>query len=116
MTDPASPWHEWRWWPGPWESFEGIGADRLVLGKPACHGCAGSNFIDMVHITNMLQSIGRELHGHSQPFGGVLLWDLCRMFGTAGKFCVGDHCQPAIGSGDVGEGLTALYTSMKNVG
>ena len=47
MTDERSPWHAWRWWPGPWAAFEGIGADRLVLGKPGCN-----NFdINVTHLT-----------------------------------------------------------------
>ena len=65
----------------------------------------------------MLESISRSLHAHKQQFGGVLFWDLCRLFGTEGKFCVGEHCQPSFGTdGGVAQGLTKLYKAMQKVG
>eukprot|EP00035_Acanthoeca_spectabilis_P039755 m.64841 g.64841 ORF g.64841 m.64841 type:complete len:457 (+) comp9730_c0_seq2:126-1496(+) len=113
MEDETSPWHSWRWWPGPWAQFEGIGADRLVLGKPGCNGCAGSNYISEANMLSLLRSIGNGLGGNG-TFGGVLFWDLCRLFGTEGKFCVSTHCQPGWGSdSDVLSGLNQLYHAMQ---
>lgn len=112
----GSPWETWRWWPGPWAGFDGIGADRLVLGKPGCNGCAGSNYLGEANMESLLRSVGSGLGGRGGTFGGVLFWDLCRLFGTDGKFCVSSHCQPGWGgTTDVLGGLQQLASVMQSM-
>lgn len=116
MADEASPWHQWQWWPGPWAAFDGIGADRLVLGKPGCAGCAGSNYFDAKDMNELFTSLTAALAPSKQGFGGMLFWDLCRLFGSSGRFCVNSHCQPSWGgTGQVKQGLEGLYAKMKTV-
>lgn len=109
VEDPGNPWHEWRFFPGPWPAFDGIGTQRLVLGKPACQGCAGSNFLDLASMHQVLEQLDGRLDG---PMGGILFWDLCRLFGDVGPQCVGGACQPSWGGPDVLENLTDLQRRM----
>jgi hypothetical protein len=98
-------WHAYVNYPGPWAAFDGIGADRLVLGKPGCQGCAGSNYLDLAAMKRLLAQLDGRLH---KTMGGVLFWDLCRLFGDKGPACVSGTCQPSWGGPDVLENLTAL--------
>jgi len=94
LSNTSNPWHKWQSWPGPWMAFEGFNPERLVLGKPSCHGCAGSGYIDM----DDLMSVFNGLKGHLKgTMGGLLYWDLCRLFGKSGPFCVSGTCQPSWG-------------------
>ena len=116
MADPTSPWHQWQWYPGPFPAFEGIGADRLVLGKPACAGCAGSNYFDLKEMSQLLGSVKTALAPSKTSFGGVLFWDLCRLFASSGSLCVNSHCTPSWGgTAQVKQGLEGLYTQMAKV-
>jgi hypothetical protein len=103
-TQADNPWHAWAYYPGPWAAFGGIGADRLVLGKPGCQGCAGSDYLDLA---GMQQVLGKLDHKLNKTMGGVLFWDLCRLFGNTGPQCVSGQCQPSWGGSDV---LTNLQT------
>jgi hypothetical protein len=108
-NDPKNPWYAYRFFPGPWAAFAGFGADRLVLGKPGCQGCAGSNYIDM---TAMKQIISQLDHRLDKTMGGILFWDLCRLFGNVGPQCVAGTCQPSWGARDVLNNLTTLRAEM----
>src|SRR5262249_49664770 len=92
LHDPSNPFHAYEWYPGPWAAFAGIGADRLVLGKPGCLGCAGSDYLDMPGMTMLISMLDQKL---TKPMGGVLFWDLCRLFGNTGPQCVSGTCQPS---------------------
>ena len=93
MEDPNSPWHAFRWFPGPWPAYAGFGADRLLLGKPACKGCAGSNYLSYEQMNQLIAGFDRAL---DQPMGGVVMWDLCRLFGDRGPLCSGGgSCGPS---------------------
>ncbi|MGD0526937.1 MAG: glycosyl hydrolase family 18 protein [Polyangiaceae bacterium] len=97
-------------WPGPWPAFAGIGADRLVLGKPACQGCAGSNYLAPADMQTLIASLDGKL---AKPAGGILFWDLGRIFGDTGSQCVSGTCQPSWGGGgDVQAALAALQQQM----
>jgi hypothetical protein len=109
VDDPSNPWHEWRFFPGPWPAFDGIGTRRLVLGKPGCRGCAGSNFLDLAEMRDLIGELDGRLDG---PMGGILFWDLCRLFGDVGPQCVAGTCQPSWGGPDVLENLTDLKQRM----
>jgi hypothetical protein len=81
-------------WPGPWPAFSGLGADRLVLGKPGCQGCAGSDYLAPSDMQTLIASLDGKL---AKPPGGFLFWDLGRLFGDTGSQCVSGTCQPSWG-------------------
>jgi len=108
-TDPQNPWFAYRFFPGPWAAFGGFGADRMVLGKPGCQGCAGSNYLDLGAMSQILAALDHHL---DRPIGGILFWDLCRLFGNTGAQCVGGTCQPSWGARDVLDNLTKLRAQM----
>ena len=110
LSDPAHPWHAYRWYPGPWAAFAGTGADRLVLGKPGCQGCAGSNYLDLAATKELLASLDGRL---TRPMGGILFWDLSRIFSRGGALCVSGTCQPSWGSGDPLRNLKDLAAAMR---
>jgi hypothetical protein len=107
--DPQNPWRAFRFFPGPWAAFAGIGADRLVLGKPGCQGCAGSDYVDVPTMTRIISQLDHRL---DKPMGGILFWDLCRLFGNAGPQCVSGTCQPSWGGQSTLNNLTTLRTQM----
>jgi hypothetical protein len=109
-TQAGNPWHQWAYYPGPWAAFDGIGADRLVLGKPGCQGCAGSDYLDLPGMSSVLTQLDHQL---TKPIGGILFWDLCRLFGNTGPQCVGGQCQPSWGGADVLQNLTQLRSNMR---
>jgi hypothetical protein len=109
VDDPENPWFEWRFFPGPWPAFDGIGTRRLILGKPGCQGCAGSNFLDLAGMRELISQLDGKLDG---PMGGILFWDLCRLFGNVGPQCVAGTCQPSWGGLDILENLTDLRRRM----
>jgi hypothetical protein len=111
-TQAANPWHQWAYYPGPWAAFAGVGADRLVLGKPGCQGCAGSDYVDLPGMSAVLAQLDGKLH---KPMGGILFWDLCRLFGNGGPQCVGGQCQPSWGGADVLRNLATLRAQMGNL-
>jgi chitinase len=80
--------------PGSWPAFVGLGADRLVIGKPGCRGCAFSNYLDPASMKQLIAQLDRRLR---KPVGGIMFWDLCRIFGYAGGLCLGQQCQPSWG-------------------
>ncbi|HEY8091750.1 MAG TPA: hypothetical protein VIF09_27990, partial [Polyangiaceae bacterium] len=97
-------------WPGPWPAFSGIGADRLVLGKPGCNGCAGSDYLSLADMQTVIAALDGKL---TKPAGGILFWDLGRLFGDATSNCVSGQCQPSWGgSASVEQNLTALRAQM----
>lgn len=97
-------------WPGPWPAFGGFGASRLVLGKPGCQGCAGSNYLSLSDMQSVLAGLDGKLH---EPAGGFLFWDLGRLFGNTGPQCVSGTCPPSWGDGgDVRGNLAALAAAM----
>lgn len=108
-TDANNPWHAWAYYPGPWAAFAGIGADRLVLGKPGCKGCAGSDYLDLAGMGQVLSQLDHKL---TKTMGGVLFWDLCRLFGDVGPQCVSGSCQPSWGGASVLANLTSLKAQM----
>jgi hypothetical protein len=105
----SNPWHQYEFYPGPWPAFAGIGADRLVLGKPGCQGCAGSDYLDMPNMLNLISGLDKKL---AKPMGGILFWDLCRLFGNTGMQCVSGQCQPSWGGDAVLANLTQLKVQM----
>lgn len=109
VDDPANPWYAYRYYPGPWAAFAGIGSSRLVLGKPGCQGCAGSDYLDLDGMHAVLARLDHRLDG---PMGGILFWDLCRLFGGTGPQCVAGACQPSWGGADVLANLTDLRARM----
>ncbi|MDB4981475.1 MAG: hypothetical protein JWM82_2227, partial [Myxococcales bacterium] len=109
LSSPTNPWHAYQYFPGPWAAFGGIGADRLVLGKPGCQGCAGSNYLDPAAMKDVLSRLDHKL---AKPMGGVLFWDLCRLFGNKGPQCVSGACQPSWGGADPRAGLAELRAQM----
>jgi hypothetical protein len=108
-TDPANPWHAWAYYPGPWAAFAGIGADRLVLGKPGCQGCAGSDYLALSDMQALIAGMDGKL---AKPPGGLLFWDLGRLFGGTGPQCVSGTCQPSWGTGDVRANLASLKAQL----
>jgi hypothetical protein len=110
ISDPGNPWHQWANYPGPWAAFGGIGADRLVLGKPGCQGCAGSNYLSLADTETLIGQLDQKL---AKPMGGVLFWDLCRLFGNTGQQCVSSTCQPSWGGPSVLQNLTTLRAKMQ---
>jgi hypothetical protein len=111
-TQPGNPWHQYAYYPGPWAPFDGIGADRLVLGKPGCKGCAGSDYLDIAAMQKLISQLDNKL---TKPMGGILFWDLCRLFGNAGPQCVSGQCQPSWGGSDVLTNLTQLRKQMASL-
>jgi hypothetical protein len=112
LAQATNPWHQWQYFPGPWAAFGGIGADRLVLGKPGCQGCAGSNYLDPAAMKDLLGRLDGKL---AKPMGGVLFWDLCRLFGNKGTLCVSGTCQPSWGNGDPRGGLSAILADLRAI-
>jgi hypothetical protein len=110
LTDPNNPWHAYQWNPGPWATFAGTGPQRLVLGKPGCQGCAGSNYLDLAAMKNLITSLDGRLMG---PMGGILFWDLSRIFSKGGPLCVSGTCQPSWGGTDPLQSLTDLVAQMR---
>jgi hypothetical protein len=48
--------------------------------------------------------------------GGVLFWDLCRLFGNKGTLCVSGTCQPSWGGGgDPRAGLSAILGDLRAI-
>ena len=100
-------------WPGPWPGFEGVGADRLVLGKPGCQGCAGSDYLSPSDMQSVISALDGKL---AKPMGGILFWDLGRLFGDSTANCVGGQCQPSWGgSASVEENLATLRAEMSQL-
>ena len=89
--------------------FHGIGADRLVLGKPGCQGCAGSDYLDLAGMSSL---IGQFDHKLTKTMGGILFWDLGRLFGNTGPMCVSGSCQPSWGGDSVLANLQSLKMQM----
>jgi hypothetical protein len=110
LADPNNPWHAYQWYPGPWAAFSGTGAQRLVLGKPGCRGCAGSNYLDLPAMKDLLISLDGRL---VQPMGGILFWDLSRIFSKGGPLCVSGVCQPSWGGANPLQNLTDLAAQMR---
>jgi hypothetical protein len=108
-TAAGNQWHQFAYYPGPWAPFDGIGADRLVLGKPGCKGCAGSDYLDIAAMQKLISQLDNKL---TKPMGGILFWDLCRLFGNVGPQCVSGQCQPSWGGSDVLTNLTQLRKQM----
>ena len=108
-TQTSNPWHQWAYYPGPWAAFDGIGADRLVLGKPGCQGCAGSDYLDLAAMKSLIAALDGKL---KKTMGGILFWDLCRLFGNTGPECVSGTCQPSWGGRDIFGNLTELKSRM----
>ncbi len=106
MSDPTNPWHAYQYFPGPWAAFGGIGADRLVLGKPGCQGCAGSDYLGLSDMQSVISALDGKL---AKGAGGLLFWDLGRLFGDATSNCVSGTCQPSWGgSASVEQNLASL--------
>jgi len=110
LADPNSPWHAYQWYPGPWAAFAGTGTERLVLGKPGCQGCAGSNYLDLAAMKELVTSLDGRLTG---PMGGILFWDLSRLFSRGGSLCVAGTCQPSWGGAPALQNLTDLAAQMR---
>jgi hypothetical protein len=110
LADPNNPWHAYQWYPGPWAAFAGTGAQRLVLGKPGCRGCAGSNYLDLAAMKDLLDSLDGRL---VEPMGGILFWDLSRIFSKGGALCVSGTCQPSWGGANPLQNLTDLAAQMR---
>jgi len=87
-------------------------SDRIVLGKPGCHGCAGSDYIDVNSMLTLIDSLDGKLSG---MMGGVLWWDLCRLFGNTGGFCVGGQCQPSWGGDSIQKNLQSIALAMSDL-
>jgi hypothetical protein len=94
-----------------WPAFPGINAQRLVIGKPGCRGCADSNYLDLARMHELIASLDRQLDA---PIGGVLFWDLCRLFGNDGV-CLDGGCQPSWGGKDILQNLTQLKRALRAV-
>lgn len=112
MSEKSSPWWQWRWYPGPFPGFAGVGSRRLLLGKPACKGCAGSNYLAPGEMVRAISTIVEGLE--DDTFGGVFFWDLCRLFAASGPLCVNGRCQPSWNLGDAGEALGRLSSIMQS--
>jgi hypothetical protein len=108
-TQASNPWNQWAYYPGPWAEFDGFGADRLVLGKPGCQGCAGSDYLDLAGMQSL---IGQFDHKLTKTMGGILFWDLGRLFGNTGPMCVSGSCQPSWGGDSVLANLQTLKMQM----
>jgi hypothetical protein len=106
LGDAGNPWHAYQYFPGPWPAYGGIGADRLVLGKPGCQGCAGSDYLALSDMQTLVSGLDGKL---PKGAGGVLFWDLGRLFGASTSNCVGGTCQPSWGgSASVEQNLVQL--------
>jgi hypothetical protein len=112
LADSNNPWHAYQWFPGPWAAYAGTGSQRLVLGKPGCQGCAGSNYLDLTAMTALLTSLDGKLSG---PMGGILFWDLSRIFSKGGPLCVSGTCQPSWGGNNALQNLTDLAAQIRAV-
>jgi len=112
MADPNNPWHQWANFPGPWAAYMGLGSTRLVLGKPGCQGCAGSDYLAYTDTLNLINSLKGKVQGE---MGGILFYDLCRLFGSTGTFCVTGQCQPSWGGSNIVSNLNNLYSAMQSV-
>jgi len=110
LSDPANPWHAYQWYPGPWAAYAGTGTTRLVLGKPGCRGCAGSNYLELAAMKDLLTNLDGRLTG---PMGGILFWDLSRIFSKGGSLCVSGTCQPSWGGTNPLQNLTDLVAQMR---
>ena len=110
LADTNNPWHAYQWYPGPWAAFGGTGASRLVLGKPGCRGCAGSNYLDLAAMKELIASFDGRL---TAPMGGILFWDLSRIFSKGGLLCVSGTCQPSWGGDDPLKNLSDLAAQMR---
>jgi len=110
LADASNPWHAYQWYPGPWAAFAGTSAQRLVLGKPGCRGCAGSNYLDLAAMKDLLTNLDGKLTG---PMGGILFWDLSRIFSKGGPLCVSGTCQPSWGGTNPLQSLTELVAQMR---
>jgi hypothetical protein len=90
-----------------WPAFPGIGADRLVLGKPGCAGCADDGYLDIAAMSALIGSFDRRL---TRPMGGILFWELCRTLerGSCGERA----CQPSWGGKDIVANLGELRRRM----
>ncbi|MET0594120.1 MAG: hypothetical protein ABW133_15575 [Polyangiaceae bacterium] len=110
LADPNNPWHAYQWYPGPWAAYAGTGSQRLVLGKPGCLGCAGSNYLDLAATKDLIASLDGKLSG---AMGGILFWDLSRLFSKGGSLCVSGTCQPSWGGSSALQNLTALSSQMR---
>jgi hypothetical protein len=106
----TNPWHAYQYFPGPWAAFQGLDADRLVLGKPGCQGCAGSDYLGFSDVVDLIGRLDGRL---TRPMGGLLFWDLCRLFGGVGPQCVSGQCQPSWGASDALTNLAALRAKMR---
>jgi hypothetical protein len=112
VASTSNPWHAYQYFPGPWAGFGGIGANRLVLGKPACQGCAGSNYLSPTAMKDLFGRLDGKL---AKAMGGILFWDLCRLFGNKGTLCVSGTCQPSWNAGDPRAGLADLRAAMLSI-
>lgn len=90
-----------------WPAFRGIGADRLVIGKPGCSGCADDGYLDVAAMSGLIASLDGRL---TRPMGGILFWELCRMF--EGGSCGERECQPSWGGKDIVANLGELRRRM----
>jgi hypothetical protein len=58
---------------------------------------------------NLIGGLDKKL---TKPMGGLLFWDLCRLFGNTGPQCVSGTCQPSWGGDAVLTNLTQLKARM----
>jgi hypothetical protein len=93
-----------------WTAYAGLGADRLVIGKPGCAGCASDGYLDPASMQRLIGSLDMKL---DKPMGGVLFWDLCRLFGNGDDLCEANGCQPSWGGKDLVENLRDLKRRMQ---
>jgi hypothetical protein len=63
----------------------------------------------------MKDLLGRLDGKLAKPMGGVLFWDLCRLFGNKGTLCVSGTCQPSWGNGDPRGGLSAILADLRAI-
>jgi len=84
----------------------------LVLGKPGCQGCAGSDYLSLNNILTTINNLDGKLKA---AMGGVLWWDLCRLFGATGSFCVSGSCQPSWGGANIKANLNSIMDAMKSL-
>ncbi len=113
ISQSTNPWHAYQYYPGAWSAFAGIGSDRLVLGKPGCQGCAGSDFLALSDMQTVIAGLDGKLAG--KP-GGILFWDLGRLFSESTSNCVGGACQPSWGgSASVEANLTTLRSQLAQI-
>jgi hypothetical protein len=58
----------------------------------------------------LLASLDGRLTG---PMGGILFWDLSRIFSKGGSLCVSGTCQPSWGGTNPLQSLTDLAAQMR---